>query len=189
MLTLLLGGARSGKSALALQMAQATGVAVMFVATAEGRDEEMTARIDAHRAERPHSWSTVEAPVHVAPRPALGRGGRPAPPPPDGATVVIDCLTLWVANAMEAGLTDGAIIGSAGAIAAQAAGRAGSVIVISNEVGAGIVPADPVSRRYRDVLGRVNTVLAEHADDAFLVVAGRVLALLRPAAGASLGST
>jgi len=180
MLTLLVGGARSGKSALALQMARATGVAVVFVATAEGRDEEMAARIAAHRAERPQSWSTVEAPVHVGP--ARSRA-------PDGATVVIDCLTLWVANAMEAGLTDGAIIGSAGAFAAEAAGRAGSVIAISNEVGAGIVPADPVSRRYRDVLGRVNTVLAEHADDAFLVVAGRVLALLRPAAGASLRAT
>ena len=171
MLTLLLGGARSGKSALGLQLAQASPAPVTFIATAEGRDEEMAARIRAHRAERPTAWSTVEEPVHL--ERALGGVTR-------AATVVIDCLTLWVANLVERGAADAAVGEEAAAVAAEAAAREGNVIAISNEVGSGIVPGDPGSRRYRDLLGHVNTTFAHHAGDAFLVGAGRLL-VLRPA--------
>lgn len=168
MLTLLLGGARSGKSRLGLQLAERSAAPVTFVATGEGRDEEMAARIAAHRAERPQHWATVEAPLH------LEQALRQVP---EGTTVVIDCLTLWVANLMEAGRSDDEVLGPAGAVAAHAATRAGTAIVISNEVGWGIVPADAASRRYRDLLGRVNTSFAEGAARALLVVAGRALEL------------
>ena len=97
--------------------------------------------------------------------------------PPPAARVVIDCLTLWVANLLGRGRGDEEVIDEATKVATLAAERPGQVIVVSNEVGYGIVPGDPVSRRYRDLLGRVNSVFAERAGDAFLVVAGRVIPL------------
>jgi adenosyl cobinamide kinase/adenosyl cobinamide phosphate guanylyltransferase len=169
MLTLLLGGARSGKSALALQLAGATAAPVTFVATAEGRDEEMKARIAAHRAQRPQAWSTVEEPVHLH---------QAVAGVPESMTVVVDCLTLWVANLIESGAGDTAVARAAGEVATLAGARRGLCVAVSNEVGWGIVPADALSRRYRDVLVRVNIVFARHAADAFLVVAGRALPLL-----------
>jgi len=169
MLTFLIGGARSGKSALALQMASAGRPPVTFIATAQARDAEMEARISSHRSERPRSWSTIEAPVH------LGQALREVA---DDATVVIDCLTLWVANLVEAGYDDGAVTGAADDLAPSASARSGLVVVVSNEVGSGIVPMAPLSRRYRDLLGRVNTAFSQHAGQAFLVMAGRVVPLL-----------
>jgi adenosyl cobinamide kinase/adenosyl cobinamide phosphate guanylyltransferase len=168
MLTLLLGGARSGKSALALRLAHEAGAPVTFVATAEAGDEEMAARIATHRAERPRGWVTVEEPVHL--QAALSSV-------PDDATVVVDCLTLWVANLTGTGMGDSDVVERAAAVAALAAARPAPVVVISNEVGWGIVPADAPTRRYRDLLGRVNATFALHAQQAFLVVAGRALAL------------
>lgn len=168
MLNLLLGGARSGKSALAVQLAQASAAPVTFIATAEARDEEMVARIAAHRSERPSSWTTIEEPVH------LSRGLAAVP---EGGTAVIDCLTFWVANLLEAGDDDAGILASARAVADRAASREGTTITVSNEVGSGIVPDNSLSRRYRDVLGRVNIAFSGYAADAFLVVAGRALPL------------
>jgi adenosyl cobinamide kinase/adenosyl cobinamide phosphate guanylyltransferase len=170
MLTLLLGGARSGKSALALQMASTGDAPVIFVATGEGADDEMAAKIALHRLQRPASWATVEEPVEV--EKALRDIG-------DGTTVVVDCLTLWVANLLAAGYDDDAAVATAGALAALCADRPGRALVVSNEVGSGIVPTDnSLSRRYRDLLGRVNMAFADRAEHAFLVVAGRVLPLL-----------
>jgi adenosyl cobinamide kinase/adenosyl cobinamide phosphate guanylyltransferase len=169
MLTFLIGGARSGKSALALQLASAGTAPVTFIATAQARDAEMSARISAHRSERPGSWSTLEAPVQ------LGQALREVT---DDATVVIDCLTLWVANLVEVGYDDGSVTAAAEDLAALACGRSGRVIVVSNEVGSGMVPMETLSRRYRDELGRVNTTFCHHAGEAFLVVAGRVVPLL-----------
>jgi adenosylcobinamide kinase / adenosylcobinamide-phosphate guanylyltransferase len=162
-LTVLLGGARSGKSALALRLA-AAHEPVVFVATAEARDDEMATRIEHHRRERPAEWLTVEEPLRL--RPAI----EGAPP---GATLVIDCLSLWVANLLERGepVDDGA--------AAVAAARPGLTIAVSNEVGLGIVPATPLGREYRDVLGRVNALWANAAERAYFVVAGRTLPLER----------
>ena len=170
MLTLLLGGARSGKSALALQLASSNAAPVIFLATGEASDDEMAERIALHRSQRPAAWGTVEEPVEVA------KAFRDIA---DGTTLVIDCLTLWVANLLAAGYDDDAALAAAGAVAAQCADRPGRVIVVSNEVGSGIVPTDSsLSRRYRDLLGQVNMVFAARAEDAFLVVAGRVLPLL-----------
>ena len=169
MLILLLGGARCGKSALAVQLASAGAGPATFIATAEPLDEEMKARIALHRAERPVSWATVEEPLAVAE--ALDATAESSP-------VLIDCLTLWVANQLGAGHDDNEILARAGRVAARAAERRGHVIVVSNEVGSGIVPADAVARHYRDLLGRVNAVFAGRASQAFLVVAGLVLPLL-----------
>ncbi|MGH3022255.1 MAG: bifunctional adenosylcobinamide kinase/adenosylcobinamide-phosphate guanylyltransferase [Gaiellaceae bacterium] len=167
-LTFLVGGARSGKTALALRLAAETDGPVVFVATAEARDEEMAARIARHRAERPEVWRTVEAPLDLA-------GALAAVP--EEACVVLDCLTLWTSNALEAGWSDEAVERAAGEVAAAVAARAGLTLVVSNEVGLGIVPDTPLGRRFRDVHGRVNAVFAAAAERACLVVAGRTLEL------------
>jgi adenosyl cobinamide kinase/adenosyl cobinamide phosphate guanylyltransferase len=168
MLTLLLGGARCGKSALALDIASREGLPVTFVATAEALDDEIAERIERHRAERPRDWETIEEPVEI--ERALAEAA-------EGTAVVVDCLTLWVSNLFGRGFEDDAIFERAARFATGARGRPGRVVVVTNEVGSGIVPADALSRRYRDALGRVNATFASHADEAFLVVAGRVLAL------------
>jgi adenosyl cobinamide kinase/adenosyl cobinamide phosphate guanylyltransferase len=160
-LTFLLGGARSGKSALALRLA-ARHDEVVFVATGEARDDEMAERIARHRAERPAHWRTVEEPLRL-------RAAIEAVPP--GACLVVDCLSLWVANLLEAGAP---VDGEA---ARAAAARPGPTITVSNEVGLGLVPTTPLGREYRDVLGRANAAWAAAAERAFLVVAGRALLL------------
>jgi adenosylcobinamide kinase / adenosylcobinamide-phosphate guanylyltransferase len=164
--TFLVGGARSGKSSLAVRLATESGRAVVFVATSEPRDDEMAARIESHRAERPAKWSTVEAPLDLA-------GALAAAP--QEACVVLDCLTLWTSNALEAGWSDEAVAEAAEAVAGLAAARGAPTVVVSNEVGLGVVPDTPLGRRYRDVHGRVNAIFAGAAERACLVVAGRAL--------------
>jgi adenosylcobinamide kinase/adenosylcobinamide-phosphate guanylyltransferase len=166
-LTVLLGGARSGKSSLAVQWARVSGLPVVFVATGRAGDAEMRARIARHRAQRPDSWTTVEQPED----PAAAVDAAPA-----DAFVIVDCLTLWVADVFER-CDDGRVLARATDLAATAARRAAPTVVVSNEVGSGIVPAGSATRRYRDLLGGVNATVAQHAATAWLVVAGRVLAL------------
>jgi len=166
-LRLLVGGARAGKSSLAARVAGATGLPVTFVATAEALDDEMSQRIARHRAERPGSWRTVEEPVDLAG--AIEAAGDDC--------VVVDCLTLWVTNLLLAELSDDAIQRRAEAIAAAAAARTSPTIAVTNEVGLGVVPASDLGRRFRDVLGRVNSAWADHADEVLLVMAGRALRL------------
>jgi adenosylcobinamide kinase / adenosylcobinamide-phosphate guanylyltransferase len=161
---LLLGGARSGKSGLAVRLAQREGAPVVFVATGAAGDEEMAARIEAHRRERPDAWETVEEPVE------LERALAEAPP---GSTAIVDCLSLWVSNVFESQPVE-ALAGSA---ARAAAARDGLTIAVSNEVGLGIVPDNALARRYRDALGRVNATWADAADEVYLVVAGKRLRL------------
>lgn len=132
----------------------------------------MAARIEAHRSGRPKGWVTVEEPLHV--EHALA-GCH------EDATVVVDCLTLWVANMLEAGTSDEVVLKRASEASALASRRKGLVVAVSNEVGSGIVPASPLSRRYRDLLGSVNQMFAADAQAAYLVVAGRLLSLARPA--------
>jgi adenosyl cobinamide kinase/adenosyl cobinamide phosphate guanylyltransferase len=163
-LVLFVGGARSGKSTRALERAAAAGGEVVFVATGEPGDDEMAERIERHRRERPAKWRTVEEPVE------LGRALANAPP---DATVVVDCLSLWVANVLE--LAD--LEEEAERIARASAERPGLTVAVTNEVGLGIVPDNQLARRYRDVLGRVNASWAEAADEAYFVVAGRTLDL------------
>jgi adenosylcobinamide kinase / adenosylcobinamide-phosphate guanylyltransferase len=164
-LIFLVGGARSGKSALAVRAAAATGATVVFVATAEALDDEMGERIAAHRAERPREWQTVEAPVELA---AAIDSIDPQ------ATVIVDCLSLWVANLLE---SDVAVEDAAVVAARVAAIRPGRTIAVSNEVGLGLVPTNARGRRYRDLLGRTNAIWAMSAERAFLIVAGRAVPL------------
>src|SRR5205823_670924 len=126
--TFLLGGARSGKSSLAVRLAASAGAPVVVIATAEGRDEEMAGRIAAHRAARPPDWETVEAPVRLL---------EAATDVPDDACVILDCLTLWVSNALEKGMTEDEIADESSAVAKALAGRSGRGVVVSNEVGLG----------------------------------------------------
>ena len=171
MLRLLTGGARSGKSRLAVRLAAAHSGPVTFIATAEPGDDEMAIRIAAHQAERPDGWTTVEEPIDLSH--ALSAA------PPD-ATTIIDCLTLWIANLLGQDLSDDQILDLARSAAGTAAERPGFVVAITNEVGGGIVPANPVARRYRDLLGDVNRIWAEHSTDTHLVVAGRLIPTLDP---------
>jgi adenosylcobinamide kinase/adenosylcobinamide-phosphate guanylyltransferase len=172
MLTVVLGGARSGKSALAVRTAAAQPRPVVFIATGEAGDEEMASRIAAHRAQRPPGWQTVEEPVD------LDRALQGCPP---DAFVIVDCLTLWVSNLLGRG-RHGDVVSEAVRAAATGAERAGPTVVVSNEVGSGIVPADPATRRYRDLLGEVNGAFVAAAGRAVLMVAGRALPLA-PAEG------
>lgn len=167
-LTFLLGGARSGKSTLATELASSSGGRVTVIATGEARDDEMAARIASHRAERPAAWRTVEEPLEL--EAALAAV-------PAESAVIVDCLSLWVANLIERGDDDGDVEAFSERVADVARKRTPPTIVVSNEVGLGIVPASPLGRRYRDVLGRVNAQWAAVADEAALVVAGRKLRL------------
>lgn len=170
MFTLILGGARSGKSGLALRLAAASGRDVLFVATMEAGDEETRARIEAHRAERPALWRTVEAPIEVVA--ALRAHAR------RGGFVIVDCVTLWVSNMLIAagGEADGLDAAVAGFIA-WAAAYDGEIAVVSNEVGMGVVPAYPLGRAFRDALGSANQAIAARADRVHYLVAGLALEL------------
>lgn len=170
-LTLLLGGARSGKSRLAVRMAAGWAGRVVVIATGEPRDEEMAERIRRHRADRPPAWTTLEEPVDLE---GVLTGVQEA-------SVLVDCLTLWVSNLMERGFADVEIEERAGKAASLVATRESPSVVITNEVGSGIVPTDDLARRFADVLGRVNSIWAEAADRVLLVVAGRVVPLSDPA--------
>ena len=166
--TFLVGGARSGKSTLAVRLASAFDGPVVVVATAEARDDDMAERIRAHQAARPAAWEVVEATLGLV---GAVDGVR------EDASVILDCLTLWVSNALEDGAADEDIEGEARKVASALASRTASSMVVSNEVGLGIVPANALARRYRDVLGRVNASFAAEAARSFLVVAGRGLPL------------
>jgi len=164
---LILGGARSGKSAMAVRLAAGQGAPVVFLATAEAGDEEMAERIARHRRERPGGWRTIEEPLHLTEAiQAIG----------DDDCLVIDCLTLWTATALDRlGAEEAEARAAAAARAASA--RAGLTVAVTNEVGLGLVPDNPLGRTYRDLLGRVNAAWAAAADRAFLLVAGRALVL------------
>jgi adenosylcobinamide kinase/adenosylcobinamide-phosphate guanylyltransferase len=173
-LTFVLGGARAGKSALALRLAERATGGVLFVATAEPYDEDMVTRIARHRAERPAAWGTLEEPRALVPAlAALDLDRYPV--------VVIDCLTLWVSNLLLAHEDDPEvevmIVARARELLATHAAHDAAWIVVSNEVGLGVVPPSPLGRRYRDALGRVNQLFAAAADEAYLVVAGLALDL------------
>jgi len=169
--TLLLGGARSGKSAFAVELGRAWPDGVTYVATAPPIDDDMRDRIRRHRSERPATWSTVEEPVDLGDA-LVAVDERTA-----GDLVIIDCLTLWVSNLMWAGRSDEQIETAAGRTAQYCARRTAPVVTISNEVGLGVHPETELGRRYRDVLGRVNQRWADVADRSLLMVAGRAIRL------------
>jgi adenosyl cobinamide kinase/adenosyl cobinamide phosphate guanylyltransferase len=158
-LTLVLGGARSGKSRHAEALAMRAAGPWTYVATAEIYDEEMRARIAEHRARRGESWLTVEAPLDLAGAVVAARGNA----------VLVDCLTLWLSNLMHAGRDLDAETAKLEA-ALDAAGV--PVFLVSNEVGLGIVPENALARRFRDAAGRLHQRLAARADHVLLMVAG-----------------
>jgi adenosylcobinamide kinase/adenosylcobinamide-phosphate guanylyltransferase len=166
--TFLVGGARSGKSALAVAIGERHGGDVVFVATAEAFDDDMHQRIERHRCERP-PWPTIEAPLALAD--AIGDA-------PSDALVIVDCLTVWLGNLLHHGVTD--LATAARVLIAALEDRPGPSVVISNEVGMGIHPETDLGRRYRDDLGRLNHSLAAAATTTLLVVAGRALRLGDP---------
>jgi adenosylcobinamide kinase / adenosylcobinamide-phosphate guanylyltransferase len=167
-LSLLIGGARSGKSSLAVDLARGLGTPVVFVAPAEALDPEFEQRIARHQSDRPAEWRLVEEPLELA-QVLFGVS--------DDVTVVIDCLSLWVSNLMGREDEEAAIAEAAERTARLAAKRGGMTIVVTNEVGLGIVPANPLARRFRDALGRVNAIWSAAARETLLVVAGRTLEL------------
>ncbi|WP_342120651.1 bifunctional adenosylcobinamide kinase/adenosylcobinamide-phosphate guanylyltransferase [Pseudoduganella sp. OTU4001] len=177
--TLVFGGARSGKSAYAEQLAANSGKEVIYIATGAAGDAEMAARIARHRAQRPASWRTVEQPLALAAALAAWRAPQ--------RMVLVDCLTLWLSNLM---FSDGRQYPDVGAIELPArfheeraallselAEERGDVVLVSNEVGMGIVPWGAVSRSYADEAGRLNQAVATACDRVAFVAAGLPLML------------
>ncbi|PYO01935.1 MAG: bifunctional adenosylcobinamide kinase/adenosylcobinamide-phosphate guanylyltransferase [Candidatus Rokuibacteriota bacterium] len=166
-----LGGARSGKSRFALAH-HAGDARVVFVATAEPGDPDMAARIARHRAERPRHWTTVEEPFGLVVRLRELATGR--------ASVIVDCLTLWVANRQLRGDTDHAILDDTGALAGLIRSATHDLTLVSNEVGEGVHPETEAGLRFRDVLGQVNQQIAAACDAVTLMVAGIPVAVKTP---------
>jgi len=164
-LTLVLGGAASGKSAFAENLILASGLRPVYVATAEVRDDEMAARISRHRERRGAEWCNLEAPRALA----AALAERAA-----GEAVLVDCLTMWLSNH----LLDEADWGAQAAALAEAlAACAAPVVAVSNEVGHGVVPDNALARRFREAQGWLNQRIAAQADRVVLVTAGLPLAL------------
>lgn len=162
MITLVLGGARSGKSAVAERLAGEGGAPVTYVATGRaGDDADMAARIDAHRRRRSPEWGTVEAGLDL---PDVLRRTQ--------ATVLVDALGTWIAGTPD-------LVVPVAALCLALRERDGSTILVSDEVGLGVHPSTEIGRRFRDVLGDCNHAVADVSDEVLLVVAGRVLTLER----------
>jgi adenosylcobinamide kinase/adenosylcobinamide-phosphate guanylyltransferase len=184
-LSLVLGGARSGKSRYAEALAPRLGRPVLYVATAEALDDEIHARIAAHRAGRPPEWATLEAPMKV------GAAMRSSPEAEGAGVILLDCLTLLVSNVLlsmgsggdpeaselDLGLARAAVQAEVEDLLEAWRTLSAHLIVVSNEVGLGLVPAYRLGRVYRDCLGWANQALARVADRAILMVAGLPLDL------------
>jgi adenosylcobinamide kinase/adenosylcobinamide-phosphate guanylyltransferase len=165
-LALVLGGARSGKSRHAEALIAAAGAAPLYLATAEAKDDEMRARIAAHRARRPRHWLTIEEPLALAAAlRAHARAGRP---------VLVDCLTLWLSNLLLAGRD---VEAECAALVADLARLEGPVALVANEVGWGIVPENALARQFRDRAGALNQAVAACADHVVMLTAGLPLVL------------
>lgn len=169
---LVLGGVRSGKSAHGMRLAKASARDVVFIATATAGDEEMRRRIERHRRERPAAWTLVEEPLHLAA--ALAENDGP------GRCLLVDCLTLWLSNLL--GVNDDALPGrEMDALLATLPSLRGDVIMIANETGLGVMPANALARRFCDEAGRLNQRLGALCDRVTFVAAGLPLVLKGPA--------
>ncbi len=166
-LVFITGGARSGKSTFALNLARATLEPVTFIATAQASDTEMTERIHKHQLERPREWTTIEAPIDV----------KTALEHTQTRVVILDCLSLLVSNLMLENRSEPEILERIQTMIEIAHTRDLKLIVVSNEVGSGIVPEYPLGRLFRDVLGRTNQMVAAASSEAYLLVAGLSLRL------------
>jgi adenosylcobinamide kinase/adenosylcobinamide-phosphate guanylyltransferase len=164
--TLVLGGVRSGKSRHAEDIAKRRRLACVYLATAEARDDEMTARVAQHRARRGSVWTTIEEPLELAV--AIARESR------TDRVVLVDCLTLWLSNLMHAARD---IDLARSELAASLARAAGPVILVANEIGLGIVPDNALARAFRDHAGHLNQTIAALARRVVFVAAGLPLVL------------
>jgi adenosylcobinamide kinase/adenosylcobinamide-phosphate guanylyltransferase len=165
--TLITGGARSGKSSHALLLARelaGESARCFFVATAQGLDEEMRVRIEHHRTTRSPEFRTREEPLALT--------GALAQLDSAADVVLIDCLTLWISNLLGAGLSDEAIVAEASDLAKVLRQSSFASVVVTDEVGSGIVPEHPIARRFRDLLGWTNQKIAEVSDSVLLMVSG-----------------
>lgn len=165
---LVLGGAASGKSEVALRVAGSRGPRA-FVATGQGLDEEMTSRIARHRTTREPDWVTIEEPIEV--EAWFAKYGS------QYRTILFDCVTLWLSNLSGIGLDERTILARTGAFLQAMRAAAARVVIVSNELGLGLVPAEPQARAFRDVAGRVNQQIAAEADEVHFVVSGLPLRL------------
>ena len=184
---LVLGGARSGKSTFAQQFAlKLGGRQVLFVATAQAGDEEMRQRIERHRQERPPGWRTLEAPRDIG-QAILEHHG-------DASVILVDCLTMLISNLLTdmqdpfATEVEGQVMSQIQDLVNCTERVPEALIVVSNEVGLGLVPPYPLGRAYRDLLGRVNQYLAHKADEVYLLVAGIPMPVKNPAASGGASS-
>ena len=164
-MTFILGGARSGKSRYAAEMAKKHGKKAVFIATATALDEEMKERIRLHKISRPKGWGLIEEPMNLS-NAILG-----LKPVYDAA--IIDCVGLWVSNLLMANMKDRAIEKRIKELTRSIfKAKASLIIIVSNEVGGGIVPGDQLSRRFRDLVGLANQIIAAKADEVIMMQAG-----------------
>lgn len=168
MRTLILGGARSGKSALAERLAAASGHEVVYIATAQAHDAEMAERIAHHRAQRPVHWLSVEEPLALAD--VLRAQARP------GRCVLVDCLTLWLSNLLG-DADESRFESERTALLDMFPSLTGQVLLVSNEVGLGVVPMGELTRRFVDEAGRLHQALASQCERVVFVAAGMPLVL------------
>ncbi len=159
----IVGGARSGKSSFALRLAQEYKK-VIFVATCQGLDEEMKERIRAHQASRPRQWKTIEEPKEIASSLANQKGGFDC--------VLIDCLTLLVSNLLLDGYNQKEILGKTEELMQVLKNKKWVTVIVSNEVGLGLVPETKLGREFRDIAGKVNQAVAKQAHQVFFTVSG-----------------
>ena len=158
------GGARSGKSGYAQQLVEACPGDLLYVATAAAGDDEMAARIARHQQQRGDRWETLEEPCAVVEQLSQAAGGK--------GGVLFDCVTLWLTNMMLRGDDDEAILATVRRLPQAARELSATVVLVSNELGNGIVPDNVMARRFRDLAGSANQLLAAAADSAWLVVSG-----------------
>jgi adenosylcobinamide kinase/adenosylcobinamide-phosphate guanylyltransferase len=175
-ITLITGGARSGKSRYAQDMAAKAGVPVLFVATAEAGDEDMRKRIEAHKKSRPADWATLEVTSHIGNQIAENIG--------QAKIIIVDCITLLVNNifmgyddTIDTDTAEKWVMTEIEELIDCMDRKKADFIIVTNETGLGIVPADRISRLYRDILGRANQRLAQRADDVYMLIAGMPLSI------------
>lgn len=167
--TLVLGGARSGKSAYAENMAKQTNQTVVYIATAQLRDEAIERRVSLHQQSRPAQWLTVECPLEL--------GAAIEQYAVDGTTVLVDCLTMWITNMLCEENAKAKLDSQQQLFFSALSKVKGNVIFVSNEVGMGIIPMGELTRDYVDIAGRLHQDIASRADSVVLVVAGLPLIL------------
>jgi len=160
----ILGGARSGKSSYAMNLAKSVGKRIVFIATCIPSDSEMKHRIKLHKKSRPRTWRVIEEEINIDSALRKAKTGCDA--------ILIDCMGLFISNFMAVESSDKKIEEKVRRVIGQIKKSASDVIVVSNEVGMGIVPDNPLARRFRDLLGRVNQMMAQSADEVIMMYAG-----------------